>query len=242
MRDHSAHITLTREQAIDALLTHMRAASATELVGVRNAWGRVCATDCRATTDVPNATCAQMDGIAVRFADFSDGMPDTSLWKLGRDFAWANTGTAIPAGFDSVIPIEEVRFPKAPTLDEKNPGSPLLDAAPRTAGAFCRQRGCDFAFGDVVVHAHSLLTPDKVALLAMCGLSEVEVVRGLLQGRARLHHGGPRPHGAGLLSRDKPRPRQAHERSRDRGHAGAWPLRSARRFWDNRRLVPQAPC
>lgn len=174
MRDHSAHVTLTREQAINALLTHMGTASATELVGVRNAWGRVCATDCRAATDMPNATCAQMDGIAVRFADFSDGIPDTSLWRPGRDFGWANTGTAIPAGFDSVIPIEEVRFPKAPTLDEKNPGAPLFDAAPRTAGAFCRQRGCDFAFGDVA-HAGEL-----ACILGANGSGKTTTLRAIL--------------------------------------------------------------
>ena len=174
MRDHSAHVTLTREQAIDALLTHMQAASATELVGILGAWGRVCAADCRAATDVPNATCAQMDGIAVRFADFSDGIPDTSLWRPGRDFGWANTGTAIPAGFDSVIPIEEVRFPKAPTLDEKNPGAPLFDAAPRTAGAFCRQRGCDFAFGDVA-HAGEL-----ACILGANGSGKTTTLRAIL--------------------------------------------------------------
>lgn len=147
MRDHSAHITLTREQAIDALLTHMGTASATELV----------------------------DGIAVRFADFTNGMPDTSLWRLGRDFGWANTGTAMPAGFDSVIPIEEVRFPKAPTLDEKDPGAPVLDAAPRMAGAFCRQRGCNFAFGDVVVRAGEL-----ACILGANGSGKTTTLRAIL--------------------------------------------------------------
>lgn len=152
----------------------MGTASATELVGIRDAWGRVCAADCRAATDVPNATCAQMDGIAVRSADFVDGIPDTSLWRLGRDFGWANTGTAIPAGFDSVIPIEGVRFPKAPTLDEKDLGAPLLDAAPRTAGAFCRQRGCDFAFGDVA-HAGEL-----ACILGANGSGKTTTLRAIL--------------------------------------------------------------
>lgn len=153
----------------------MGTASATELVGIRDAWGRVCATDCRAATDVLNVTYAQMDGIAVRSADFVDGIPDTSLWRPGRDFGWANTGTALPAGFDSVIPIEGVRFPKAPTLDEKDPGAPLLDAAPRTAGAFCRQRGCDFAFGDVVVRVGEL-----ACILGANGSGKTTTLRAIL--------------------------------------------------------------
>ena len=63
-----------------------------------------------ARNDVHDATCAQMDSIAVRFYDFAAGIPDTPCWKAGKDFGWADTGCAMPEGFDTAIPVEQVRF------------------------------------------------------------------------------------------------------------------------------------
>ncbi len=176
MRDHTEHIVLTREEAISKLLGHLGPVRPAELVSIRNALGRVSAEDLKARADVPNATCAQMDGIAVRFDDFAHGMPDTSGWKVGRDFGWANTGCAMPDGFDTAIPIEEVSFPAKPILGEDDPGAPTIAAVPKARGACCRERGCDFMKGTTVVHAHTRITPDKMALLAMCDISEVPVI------------------------------------------------------------------
>ena len=103
MRDHSKHVELNREEAIARLIGAAKFEPQVEVVDIHEAFGRVTAVDCKAKVDVPNALCAQMDGIAVRFADFEDGMPDTSTWQLGREFDWANTGTALPEGFDTPI-------------------------------------------------------------------------------------------------------------------------------------------
>ena len=109
MRDHTSHIELTRETAIGRLVEAARFAPETETVVLHEAHMRVTAAECRAKVDVPNALCAQMDGIAVRYDDFAGGIPDTSGWQLGREYCWANTGTALPAGFDCTVPIEQVQ-------------------------------------------------------------------------------------------------------------------------------------
>lgn len=200
MRDHSKHIRLTREEAISRLLERAELHPTTELVSLRDALWRVSAAGCTARVDVPNATCSQMDGIAVRFDDFAEGIPDTSRWKAGRDFGWANTGCAMPEGFDTVIPIESVRFPNAPVLGETDPGAPEVLEAPKSRGERCRERGAEHRVGDIVVAAHERLTPTKLSLLAMCGVSEVSVVSRprvafIPTGSELVPIGGPLPEG-----------------------------------------------
>lgn len=179
MRDHSKHVELKREDAIARLIEAAKFEPQTEIVGIHEAFGRVAAVDCVAKVDVPNALCAQMDGIAVRFADFEGGMPDTGAWQLGREYDWANTGTALPEGFDTAIRIEDVRFDGGVGevgLDNLNPGTLEILVAPGKRGASCREKGANFEAGQKLLPAGTRLTPTKVSALAMCGYSEVEVV------------------------------------------------------------------
>lgn len=169
MRDHSKHIQLTREQAIEKLVEVSEFAPRTELVDLHGACGRVTAADCSSRYDIPSALCSQMDGIAVHFDDFADGMPDVSTWTFGKDYAWANTGTAMPAGFDTAIAIEQVEFDDAGMLV-------ALKAIPSQRGASCNQPGSTFAKGELLLPARTRLTPTKISALAMCGYTEVEVV------------------------------------------------------------------
>ena len=169
MRDHSKHIQLTREQAIEKLIEVSEFVPRTELVDLHSACGRVTAADCSSRYDIPSALCSQMDGIAVHFDDFVDGMPDVSAWTFGSDYAWANTGTAMPAGFDTAIAIEQVEFDNAGTLV-------ALKATPSQRGESCNQPGSTFAKGELLLPARTRLTPTKISALAMCGYTEVEVV------------------------------------------------------------------
>ena len=179
MRDHSKHIELKREDAIAKLVETAKFEPQVEVVGIHEAFGRVTAGECVAKVDVPNALCAQMDGIAVRFADFENGMPDTSTWQLGREYDWANTGTALPEGFDTAIAIEQVEFDGGVGevgLDNLNPGVLAILAPPTKRFANCREKGANFEAGQMLLPAGMRLTPTKVSALAMCGYSEVEVV------------------------------------------------------------------
>ena len=179
MRDHSNHIELTREEAIAHLVDAAHFAPRTVTVGLHEAHMRVTAAECRAKVDVPNALCAQMDGIAVRFDDFADGMPDTSAWRLGVEYDWANTGTALPADYDCAIAIEKVEFDGgmgAVGVGEENPGTLRVLEAPAERFAKCRQAGATFKAGQLLLPAGTRLTPAKISALAMCGYSEIDVV------------------------------------------------------------------
>lgn len=169
MRDHSKHVQLTREQAIEKLIEVSEFTPRTELVDLHDACGRVTASTCNSRYDIPSALCSQMDGIAVHFDDFADGMPNVSGWTFGKDYAWANTGTAMPAGFDTAIAIEQVEFDDAGTLV-------ALKTAPSQRGASCNRPGSTFAKGELLLSARTRLTPTKISALAMCGYTEVEVV------------------------------------------------------------------
>ena len=169
MRDHSEHIELKREEAVAKLLEIADFHPKAETVDLHDALGRVTARTCTSKQDIPNALTAQMDGIAVRFADFAEGMPDTSDWECGREFDWANTGTAMPEGFDTEIAIEQVEFD-----DEEHP---RIQTAPEREGQSCTPRGASIHEGEKVLPARTRLTPAKGALLGTCGYAQVEVVR-----------------------------------------------------------------
>ena len=170
MRDHSKHVELKREDAIQALIDVSNFTLETESVDLHDALGRVTAHACASLYDMPSALCAQMDGIAVRFDDFAEGMPDVSSWTCGVNYGWANTGTAMPEGFDTAVRIESVSFGENGRLAS-------IEAAPDKRGALCKQPGSDFAKGEVIVPARTRLTPAKISALAMCGYTSVDVVR-----------------------------------------------------------------
>lgn len=72
------------------------AATATELVSLDEAIGRVTARDLVSANTLPVVRASACDGIAVRSAAFADGRPDTSTWELGRDYVRADTGDDFP--------------------------------------------------------------------------------------------------------------------------------------------------
>lgn len=145
MRDHSSHIELTREEAVRRMLEASGFADVVgnpgesslrvERIAVANAAGRVLARDVEAQFDAPNALTCALDSIAVRYDDFEDGkIPDTSAWTRGVNWDFANTGVAMPEGFDTAIVIEHVKV----SPDEQHVE---IDAAPSRRFAGTRPVG-----------------------------------------------------------------------------------------------------
>ncbi|MBO4289455.1 MAG: molybdopterin molybdotransferase MoeA [Lachnospiraceae bacterium] len=110
MRDHSKHIQVDRNEAAGIIIRHTPRITSAESVPVIEAVGRVLAEDAVSRWDNPNMRTARMDSVAVRWDDFAGGMPDTADWVRGRDWDFANTGVAMPEGFDTAIPVEQVMF------------------------------------------------------------------------------------------------------------------------------------
>ena len=101
---------LSKAEILSRLFSIWNPSVRTETVPLQEAYGRVLAEDQRAQFDLPVVRASSMDGIAVRSADFLDGMPDTSGWKAGREFVRADTGDDFDDAYDSVIRIEDVRI------------------------------------------------------------------------------------------------------------------------------------
>ncbi len=172
MRDHSQHIELSREQAVEGMLRLCNFGALedrTEVVSLAEARGRVLARDVRAQTEVPNVLTCRMDSIAVRWEDFAEGDPDTSAWVRGVNWEFANTGVAMPAGFDTAIVIEHVRV-------SEDQQQVFLDAAPSKQYAGTRSAGSILQKGDVLAAAGTMITPDIMAQIASGNVTSVPVV------------------------------------------------------------------
>ena len=195
MRDHSQHIQLSREEAVAATLAALdaqpegfgwrgRAAAAdhagkverklVERVSLSESVGRVLAYDVCAANDMPSALTCAMDSIALHWSDFADladgEVPDTSSWVRGRDWQFANTGVAMPEGFDTAIVIEHAQV----SADEQHV---IIDAAPSKPGAGTRPAGSAMRRGDVLGRAGQLITPDLAARMGSGNNGSVPVVR-----------------------------------------------------------------
>lgn len=177
MRDHSHHIELSRDEAVRQMLALLEDAGfgerAPEQVALAKAYGRTLAADVAAAADVPSVLTCCMDSVAVRFDAFEglpEGeLPDTSAWVRGRDWEFANTGAAMPEGFDTAIVVEHAAI----SDDESRV---TFDAAPSRRFAGTRAPGSKMRRGDVVAPAGTLVTPDVAAIIAGAG-HEVVLVR-----------------------------------------------------------------
>lgn len=174
MRDHSHHIEMSREEAVAAMLslcTFPEAGDvrAEEPVPLSEAVGRTLARDVESLVDKPNALQCCMDSIAVHWGAFEGGeMPDTSQWVRGEDWEFANTGVAMPEGFDTAIVIEHVQV----SDDEQHVS---IDAAPSARFAGTRAPGSQMKRGDVLAHAGELVNADVLARIATGNVCAVPV-------------------------------------------------------------------
>lgn len=176
MRDHSQHIELSREEAVASMLAALPEGfgrGRIEQVPLSEGYGRVLAADVCAKTDVPDVLTCCMDSIAVHWADFEglpEGtLPDTSRWVRGTDWEFANTGVAMPEGFDAAIVVEHVDV----SSDEQ---SVSIDAAPSARFAGTRAPGAIMGKGALAVEAGTLVTPDVAARIASAGHDAVAVL------------------------------------------------------------------
>lgn len=173
MRDHSHHIEMSRGEAVSAMLERWdwKAASrdCVDIVPIAQSYGRVLAEDVRSRIEAPNALTCCMDSIAVHYDDFANGMPDTSAWVRGVDWQFANTGIAMPEGFDAAIVIEHVTV----SPDEQHVE---IDAAPSARFAGTRPAGSNLHEGDLLGKAGEVITPDVAARLSSGNYCAVPVV------------------------------------------------------------------
>ena len=137
-----------------------------EAIPFHDAVGRVCAENIYSSNTLPNYPVSRFDGIAVRFADFVNGMPDTSHWISGEEYAYGNTGTAMPEGFDTVIAIEEVTIHDVGVEIRK---------IPEEKGELVNGIGGSLQMGELIISEGEIIAPAHIGLFASGGVSEVKI-------------------------------------------------------------------
>ncbi len=163
----------------------------TETLLLADSSNRVLAQDIRAADDLPLFNNSSMDGFALRAADVMDAAPDfprslrvvadipagysPTIFVASGEAARIMTGAQMPEGADSVVPVEDTNF------ENRNAGTTAPDEVQifKTvqAGDSVRLRGMDVRAGDVVLHVGRRLKPQDLGLLAMLGVSRVNVFK-----------------------------------------------------------------
>jgi molybdopterin molybdotransferase len=141
-----------------------------ESVPIDAAVGRVLASDVRALTDLPHYASSAMDGWAVGGAGPWRILRDATRGiALGQGDAVAIiTGAVIPQGTRGILRSENAVV-VADQLTSAVPDEPHIDQHIRHAGE-------EAIAGDVVIRASAVLNPAHVALAAICGHDQLEVV------------------------------------------------------------------
>jgi molybdopterin molybdotransferase len=166
------------DEAIDAVLGTVRPLAA-ETVPLLEALGRAAATEIVSPERVPGFDNSAMDGYAVRGAELEAGRREFRVtvdipagrWFAGTvgvgDAAKIMTGAPLPAGVDTVVPVE---------LTAQH-GETLVVEEPVRPGANVRRAGEDVAEGDILFPRGARLGPAEIGLLASVGCASVSVAR-----------------------------------------------------------------
>lgn len=166
------------DEALALLKCRLKPVTGVEKTPLRQAYGRVLASDVIALRDVPNFDNSAMDGYAVFFDDLDpDG--ETRLQVKGRIKAGHSfdgkaergyayrifTGAPMPDGPDAVIMQEHCRIDGLAVIIK--PGNKRF--------ANLRRKGEDIATGSVILKKGIRLRPQEIALAASVGQAELEV-------------------------------------------------------------------
>jgi molybdopterin molybdotransferase len=174
---------LNADKALSIILKAVKPLDA-ERIKLRNALGRTLGEDIIAAEDIPPFDNSSMDGFAVAAADLAGASPRKPVTltvvgeaRAGNPFGARlrsgqavriMTGGKIPAGTDSVVPVELVTM-----QDEHH----VRLEHPVKRGANIRRAGEDIRKKTRVLKRGELLTPARLGILAALGYAKVQVVR-----------------------------------------------------------------
>ncbi|PKL42142.1 MAG: hypothetical protein CVV41_15300 [Candidatus Riflebacteria bacterium HGW-Riflebacteria-1] len=155
-----------------------------EAVELNRAVGRTLASDVIADLDYPGADISAMDGYCLQAASLAGAASGRQITlpvcggidaghKLEQipsgSCAYIATGGMLPAGADSVVPIEDVTV----SAD----GSQVVFSAAVKAGNFVRPRASELKAGDRMIVAGTYITPFVIGQLATAGQTVVNTVK-----------------------------------------------------------------
>jgi len=176
---------LTLESALERILDRV-APLPTEPVSLQQADGRVLRAEAISLTDLPAFDNSAMDGYAVRAAETTGAASDSLKWlKLVGQIAAGEapncsvaagtavrifTGSMMPAGADAVVMQEDTL-----TLADRPDEIAIKDGVKPWENV--RFKGEDVKLGKSVVPIGTRLSAAQIAVLAACGMAQVETSR-----------------------------------------------------------------
>jgi molybdopterin molybdotransferase len=178
---------LSVAEARAAIAARLQPIDARETVPIAQALGRVLADDVISPIDVPAHDNSAMDGYAFDGAALRADAPlelrSVATVMAGTPLAQPvaagqcvriMTGAVMPAGADTVVPLELCRV-------ESRDGGDRVHVAPGVvrAGENLRKRGEDLARGKAAIAAGRVLKPADLGLVASLGMQTVRVMRRL---------------------------------------------------------------
>lgn len=149
-----------------------------EIVMLEDAVGRVLAEPVIADRDYPPFNRATMDGIAIKSADWNNGIRSFDLLetiyagkKATSDIRSGAcykimTGAAVPAGVDTVIRKEDI---------SENENRLTVNVSEIYAGQHIAEKGSDVTKDSVIIQPPFMINPGSVTTLASLGYDEVKV-------------------------------------------------------------------
>ena len=170
---------ITTTEAMQAILAAVRPLQS-ETIDFEEATGRVLAQSAHAERDQPPFDRVMMDGIAISHAEFAKGtrsFPIQSTQAAGDPAQTLEpgkaieimTGASLPDGADCIIPVERIIVNELGAHIEAN------NAA--SEKQFIHARGSDHEQGTELLQPGTRVTPMDIAIIASCGLAEVEVAK-----------------------------------------------------------------
>ena len=166
---------------VDEIFSRLSRALGEETVTLARAHGRVLRQAIRADRDLPPFDRVMMDGYAIRAEDLDKGtrfhlqgtayagMPQQVLGPERHAALEVMTGSPLPNGADTVIPVEDT--------EETGEGFRIREGSRIERGHFIHRRGSDYAKGAELVREGRLLRSVEAGIAASCGYHQVTVAR-----------------------------------------------------------------
>lgn len=165
------------EQA-EGIILNNKIALATEKVSIEDALGRVLAEDLQADRDFPPFDRVSMDGIAVSYAQITQGQTNFLIEQTmaaGKPQATLNkpehcievmTGSMLPVGTDTVIRYEDI------SIKDK---IVTIQVLPAKAGLNIHEKGIDRKQNETIVPKGKKISPAEIGIAATIGKNEILV-------------------------------------------------------------------
>ena len=173
---------LPPDEALKVLLERLDSYVETELIGTREALGRVTAQEITSPEDLPSFPRSTMDGFSVRSSDTfgaSEGLPayleivgEVAMGKSARvvlatgQAAMAYTGGMLAEGGDAVVMVENTQSVDESAIEVLRPVAP---------GENVVQVGEDVRSGAPVLPGGHVIRPQDIGGLLALGITEIEV-------------------------------------------------------------------